>query len=195
MTDNKQSNFYTSYKISKPFIIFLVLFLIISLTFIGYSLFKIGESLQNVIELMVCAIGGIALILWLMAVSIEKIRNSENLSDTERLYIEDLRRLKITEVIKKYVFSNMNITDCLSFIIVMGGVFKWMFFYIFAGGTVIVFYRNDTLFSKILMLSLAVVWCPWIENLILKKINFKIAFFIKLLLTILIFSAGIISQK
>lgn len=194
MANNKQSEFYTSYKISNSFRIFLIFFIIIGLIFTGYLLFRTGENLQNVIKLIIGAAGGITLILWLMTVGIKKIRDSEKLSDTERSYIEDLGHHKITGVIKKYVFSNMDISEPLRFIVVMGWIIKWMLFSIFSGGMILLLFYKHTSLDIALFLFLIVVWCPWIENIFLKKINFKITFIVKLLTTISIFLAGIISQ-
>jgi len=194
VANNKQSEFYTSYKISNSFRIFLIFFIIIGLIFTGYLLFRTGENLQNVIKLIIGAAGGITLILWLMTVGIKKIRDSEKLSDTERSYIEDLGHHKITGVIKKYVFSNMDISEPLRFIVVMGWIIKWMLFSIFSGGMILLLFYKHTSLDIALFLFLIVVWCPWIENIFLKKINFKITFIVKLLTTISIFLAGIISQ-
>ncbi|MCK9615512.1 MAG: hypothetical protein M0R48_08415 [Candidatus Omnitrophica bacterium] len=191
MANNNQTDF-PPYKISKSFKFFITLFSIIALLFLGYILFKTGENLQDIISIITGAIGGIVLIVWLALVSIKKIRNKEGLSDRECLYIDDLGNSKIVNIIKKYIFSNMEIGDVLKFIIVMGYLFKWMFFGVFTFGTIIVFCRNDTFFSKILMLSLGIIWCPWLENLILKKLNYKIVFIIKILATFAIFCAGII---
>jgi hypothetical protein len=129
-----------------------------------------------------------------MTVGIKKIRDSEKLSDTERSYIEDLGHHKITGVIKKYVFSNMDISEPLRFIVVMGWIIKWMLFSIFSGGMILLLFYKHTSLDIALFLFLIVVWCPWIENIFLKKINFKITFIVKLLTTISIFLAGIISQ-
>ncbi|MFH1876795.1 MAG: hypothetical protein ABH865_07870 [Candidatus Omnitrophota bacterium] len=192
MTDNKQSDFYTSYKISKSFKIFLVLFSIIGLLFLGYSLVKTGENLKDAIVLVASAAGAIVLLFWFIVVMVNKIRNPENISNIERSYAEDLGRYKVVAIVKKYVFSDMDIGQVLNLIVIMGGMFKWLLFYIFAGGTAMVFLRNDTLFNKILILALSVVWCPWLENICLKKINYILIFIVKVLATFSLFMIGIV---
>ncbi|MDD5195062.1 MAG: hypothetical protein PHQ96_05265 [Candidatus Omnitrophica bacterium] len=190
--NNNQNEFSAPFKVSKSFKIFIVLFSFMGLFFLSYVLSKTGTNLRDIIGIVVGASGGIVLISWMILVSIKKIRNEAGLSEVERLYIDDLEHSKITKVAKQYIFSNMGMGDILRFIVVTGYIFKWAFFGIFAFGTVTVFFRNDTLFSKILMLSLGIIWCPWLENIILKKLNFKIIFIVKLLVSLLIFLSAII---
>jgi len=189
--ESNQSEFYTSYKISKSFKVFLVLFSIAGLLFLGYSSVKAGENLKDTIVLVASATGAIVLLFWFIVAMVKKIRNPENISNIERSYAEDFGRYKVVAIVRKYVFSDMDISQVLNLIVVMGGMFKWLFFYIFAGGTAIVFARNDTLLSKILMLALSVAWCPWLENICLKKVNYKIIFIVKVLMTFSLFMIGI----
>lgn len=196
MINDKENNFYKSTQISTPFKIFLILLVIAGVIFLDYLFLKNGKSFSDVVGLTISVIGGSTLLYWFFLTSIRKLRNTEYLTDMERSHVNDLSQLKITEKVKKHVFSNMDITDCLNLTVVMGGSFKWMFFYIFAGGTIVVFLcKNNTSLDRILILSLAVVWCPLIEDLILKRVDFKIIFFIKLILTALIFLVGIFSQR
>ncbi|MBN3038701.1 MAG: hypothetical protein JW869_04700 [Candidatus Omnitrophica bacterium] len=194
MENNNQNELNPNLKISGSFRLFLVILSILGLVCVGYILVSAGESIKDVVGLLAGGAGGILLLLWFIMIVIKKIVKGEDITDAEKIYIENLTKNKIVEIIRKYIFSDMDISAVLRFIVVMGSVFKWMFFYIFAGGALIVFFNKDTLFNQLLMLGLAIVWCPWLENIFLKKVDYKITFIAKVVFTILIFSAGIISQ-
>lgn len=189
--EKKVSEFYTSYKISNSFKIFLLILVIIALSFFAYFLAKEGERWSTIAEIIGSAIGGIMLLYWIIRTIGKRARHLSDLSESERLYVDELEQSRITLLAKRYLFSNMNIRGVLGLIIITGYIFKWMFFWIFAGGSIMVIIRNDTFLNKILMLSLAITWCPWIEDLFLKRLNFKTLFIAKLLITGGVFSIGI----
>jgi hypothetical protein len=189
---NKDSNeFYTSFKISTSFKIFLLIFLIAALGIIGYLLHIQGAGWQSIIELTLGVIFGLVIIYWFMTKGLRRFRDLSNLSDTERFYVDDLSHFELTLFIKKYIFSDMDIRNVLSFIIIIGNLFKWLLFYVFAVGSIIVLLKNDTFLDKVMMFCLAITWCPWIENILLKKVDYKIVFAFKLIITIAIFLIGI----
>lgn len=178
-------------KISKSFKIFLAFFVMIGISATGYLLVQNGEKIGNVVPLLIGAFGGIFLIYWILTVGIVRINGQKELSDNEEHYVEDIGRLKITAIVKKYVFSNLDIQGVIRFAVVMGFLFKWTLFWIFAGGTILVLFHKDTAFNIALIISLALVWCPWLENLFLKKIDYKVVFAGKILLTLALFAIGI----
>lgn len=190
--EKKDSNeFYTSFKISASFKIFLLIFLISALGIIGYLLYMQGAGWQSIIELALGVIFGLVIIYWFMTKGLKRFRDLSKLSDTERSYVNDLNRFKPTLFIKKYVFSDMDIQSVLSFVIIIGNLLKWSLFYIFIIGSIVVLCRDETFFDKMMILSLAITWCPWIENALLKKVNYKIIFVLKLLITLTVFFVGI----
>ncbi|MFH1338779.1 MAG: hypothetical protein ABIH40_02915 [Candidatus Omnitrophota bacterium] len=191
MEKKDSSEFYTSFKISTTFKIFLLILIIFALGIIGYLLHIQGAGWQSIIKLTLGVIFGLAIIYWFMTKGLKRFRNLSNLSDSERFYVNDLSRFKLTLLIKKYVFSDMDIQNVLSFLIIIGNLLKWLLFYIFVIGSIVVLCRDDTFFNKMMILSLTITWCPWVENALLRKVNYKIVFMFKLLITIIIFFAGI----
>lgn len=191
MEEKRANDSFTSFKISTPFKIFILILLISGLAIIGYSLNKQGQDLRNIISLMIAVILTLALIYWFMTGGLKRVRDLSNISDTERLYMDDLNHSQLTQIIKRYVFSDMDIQNVLGFSIIMGNLLKWMLFYIFAVSSIVILIKGDTLINNVLMLFLAITWCPWVENIFLKMLNFKIIFFFKLLITIALFSVGI----
>ena len=147
--------------------------------------------MRNIISLIIAVILTVALIYWFMTGGLKRVRDLSNISDTERLYLDDLNHFQLIQIIKRYVFSDMDIQNVLGFSIIMGNLLKWMLFYIFAVSSIVILIKGDTLINNVLMLSLAITWCPWVENIFLKMLNFKIIFFCKLLITIALFSVGI----
>ena len=184
-------------KISKSFKIFLVFFVVIGVSVVGYALIQSGEKIGNIVPLLIGTVGGIFLIYWLATEGLGRINGNKELSSIEQSYLENIGNLKITATVKKYVFSDLDIRRVIRFVVVMGSMYKWTLFWIFAGGTVLVLLHKDTAsnkdtaFNTALIISLAIVWCPWLENLILKKIDYKVAFMGKILLTLLLFAIGI----
>lgn len=191
MAEKKPSEFYTSTKISPSFKIFIGVFLIVALFLIGYLLYKEGEGLTNIITLMIGVIAGIVLIFWIFA-KMKRVRDLTNLSELEKSHVDDLAGMKITAGIKKLIFPDVDIRPVLAFIVIVGDMINKMLFYIFISGLVLLFiYKNNTIFDKAIMLSLALIWSPWIENIIIKRLDYKIIFLLKLALTIIVFSIAI----
>jgi len=191
MENRKKSEFYTSSKISTPFKVFIGVFLIAGLAFIGYHMYKEGEELGSIASLLFATILGAVLLFWVFS-KIKRIHDLTNLSEVEKSYVNDLANMKATSIIRKYVFSNMDIQPILAFIVIIGDMVKKMLFYIFIGGLLLLFiYGDNTIFDKIIMLSLAIIWCPWAEALLLRKIDYKLTFLSKLVLTIIVFSIAI----
>lgn len=182
-------------KISMPFKIFLALLCIAGLIAYGHLLLKAGQSLRMVILNIVMVAGAIVLVVWvplMLMTAVNKARYTpEKMSATEHAYADDLKNFKIMATIKKYIFSDMNMDELFNSIVVAGGALRMAFFWMFTAITVISFIKNYNILNKIVYLSLSVVWCPWIENLFLKKFNFKIVFLIKLLITIFIIAVGV----
>lgn len=185
------SRFYTTYKISTPFKIFLLVLVIFTTAVITHLSIRSGESWNDILALIIGVTGGSMLIYWFMTTGARRIRSLTNLSDAERSYVENLNRLKITLFIKKYVFLDKDMQNVLSFIVIMDDLIKWMLFYIFTGASIILILRKETLLNKALMFFLAIVWFPWIEKLMLKRTNYKMIFLLRIILTITIFSLGI----
>ncbi len=186
-----QENLAKVYSLSKSFKIFLGFFIIIALCFLGYILHKTGDTLDHIIPLLSGAGGGVFLIYWIMTTGVRKIYSLDNLSDTENLLVENINQLKITPYVKKYIFSDLDIQSAIRFIVVSGNHLKWLFFWIFAGGTIIVVSHKDTIFNITLISSLAIIWCPWIEQVIIRKVDYKIVFAGKILLTAIVFFIGV----
>lgn len=195
MSNSQSTDEFHTCKISASFKVFLVVLLICALASISYFLAKEGEDWGEIAGLMAIVIWAIGVCCWFITSIVKRVRNLPNLSDRERLYADDLNRLKITSTIKQTFFSGMDTQEALALMIIMGDLFKWLLFYIFAGGSIIVICRNDTFLNKMLTFSLALTWCPWIENLLLKKINYKITFLLKVILSVLIFSIVITSSS
>jgi len=178
-------------KISKSFKVFLAFFVVIGVSAVGYLLVQNGEKVGNVAPLLIGAVGGISLIYWLATAGVGRINGHKELSGSEKRYVDNIGRLKITAIVKKYVFSDLDIQGVIRFVVVMGSIFKWMLFWIFAGGIVLVLLNKDTVFNIALIISLAIVWCPCLENLFLKRIDFKVVFAGKILLTLALFAIGV----
>jgi len=155
-------------KISKSFKVFLAFFVLIGVSAVGYLLVQSGEKIGNVVPLLIGALGGIFLIYWLVTAGLRRINGHKELSDSEKRYVENIGKLKITAIARKYVFSDLDIQGVIRFVIVMGSIFKWMFFWIFAGGTVLTLLHKDATFSIALIISLAISWCHWLENIFLQ---------------------------
>ncbi len=191
MEEKKPSGFYTSNKISVPFKAFLSIFLIIGLSYIGYLLYIYDAGLQSIIGTIFVAILGIVLILRLFSKAI-RIRDLTNLSELEESHINDLASMKITTVLKKVIFPDVDIRPILAFVVIVGGILGEMFFYIFIMCLILTFFtKNNTIFDKIMMLSLAIIWCPWIGNMLVKRISYKSSLLFKWVLTIAVFFIGI----
>lgn len=191
MEKKRNGEFRTSLKISTSFKVFLVIFLLSALGIIGYSLYRQGKCWSAIFNLVLGVIFGLGIVYWFIGVALKRLLNLTNLSEQEQSYVDDLKSFKLTEFIKKYIFSDLDIRDVLNFIIILGYVVKWLLFYIFTVGSLIVLCKDDTLLDKMMMISLAVTWCPWVENILLKKINYKIIFILKLLITMMVFFIAI----
>lgn len=191
MNQEKPSQLYTSMNISKSFKIFLMFFIVLALSMLGWVLYKTGEKLDFIIPLIAGETGGIFLIYWIVTKGIRKINGLDGLSDIEKFYVEDIGKLRLTAYIKKYIFSDLDIQGVIRFIVVFGYLFKWMFFWIFSGGTIIVLLHKDTVLNITLISMLAIIWCPWIEGALSRKLDYKIIFIGRILLTFMLFSIGI----
>ncbi len=178
-------------KLSKSFKIFLAFFVVIGVSVVAYVLIQSGEKVGDIIPLLIGAIGGIFLIYWIVTEGIGRINGNKGLSTIEQSYSENISNLKITAIIKNIFFPDLDIQGVVRSVVVMGSVFKWMFFWIFAGGTILVLIHKDTVFNIALIISLAIVWCPWLENLFIKRMDYKTVFVGKVSLTLILFAIGI----
>lgn len=185
-------NFYTSYKLSLSFKVCLLIFVSLSIVWLTYAEARQGEDWKT---LLIGTGSGVALVYWLITTMARRIRNPNELSTVESSYIEDLSRLKVVSFLRAHVFSEMNLQDVLRFIVILGYLFKWFFFYIFVMGSTLLLIRQNALLDRMFMLALAITWCPWIEDMVVKTINYKIVFALKVALTITLFAVGVASNQ
>ena len=105
MNQEKPSQLYTSMNISKSFKIFLMFFIVLALSMLGWVLYKTGEKLDFIIPLIAGETGGIFLIYWIVTKGIRKINGLDGLSDIEKFYVEDIGKLRLTAYIKNTFFQ------------------------------------------------------------------------------------------
>ena len=190
--EQKPSKFYTSHEISTSFKIFISIFVALGLLILGYFLLQQGESLRKIITLLFAVVGAVALFLIGGAKAFKRIQNLSNLSPAEKAYADDLSKFKLIVAIFKDLPSGT--LAAANFLVILGYILKWMLFWIFAGSSIMLLALlgvTSTLLDLLIMLCLATTWCPWLENLLLKKINYKLIFCSKIIATILIFAVAI----
>jgi len=191
MIEKKPNEFYTSFKISLPIKVFIGVLLVITLSWIGCLQYKTGKNLSDIITLIAVIVLCVVFIFWIFS-KMRRLYNLNNLSSIERSYIDDLAAMKITKIIKRLLFPDLDIQFVLSFIIIVGDMMRKLLFYLFIGILGLAFiYKGNTIFDKIIILSLIAIWCPWLEDLLVKKVNYKLSFLLKLTLTATILSEAI----
>lgn len=189
------NKFNKPYKFSTSFKVFVFIFL---LFIIGFLIFNIllGEEKKWSIFATFISLGiGFLIMLYLFFTKgIEIIINPSELPDSEKKYIDDLNnKLNNIALIKKYIFSNMDLRPIAAFIIAIGYIFKWAIFSISFSISLAIFFslfsnsNRATLFDSLPVLLFLLIWYPDSEKPFLKKLNFKTIFILKILLSFLVF--------
>lgn len=114
----------------------------------------------------------------------KRLRNLSELSERELVYAQNIERWKILKAIFKDVPGGAR--QAANFIVHVGYMIKWLLFWIFCTGFVIVVIRNDTLASKLIFCFLLILWWPGLEDVMLKKINYKIIVITKFILAFIV---------
>ena len=180
---------YSSRKISSSVKIFISISILIGLLILGYFLSRESESLRRIITLLLAIVGVVALLLIGGAKAFKRIGNLSDLSATEKAYAEDLNKL-IAPIFKDLSSGPSPAGNAL---VILGYILKWLFFWVFAGSVIIVLVRGTLLFDLAIILGLTITWCPWLDNLLLKKINYNLVFCLKMIVTVSVFSVAIIT--
>ena len=175
------------YKLSPSFWKLLAVILIAGVAGIAYWFSRTGEDWKG---FLLYAIIGLVLV-W-QAVAAGRRIGKGVLSTVERSYVSDLGSWAPTRAVKQLLFPDVDMEKVLELIVVLGGVMKWLLFLIFLLGVVVTGLRHDP--DVFLMAVLAFVWFPSLERLVLRKIDYKLVFIVKVLLTILVFMVGIASE-
>ena len=175
------------YKLSPSFWKLLAVILIAGMAGITYWFSRTGEDWKG---FLVCAVIGLLLV-W-HAVATGRRIGKGLLSTSERSYVVDLGSWAPTRAVKRLLFPDVDIEKMLELIVVLGGVMKWLLFLIFLLGVVVTGWRHDP--DVFLMAVLAFIWFPSLDRLVVRKIDYKLVFVAKLLLTVLVFMVGIASE-
>ena len=102
MEKQKNTGFYKASTISPGFKLIIGLLLFIGVGFIGYSEYQAGESIYTVIIMIASILGFVAILLWFFP-QLKRVQNLNTLSEKETFYVDDIKTMKITEIVKKTI--------------------------------------------------------------------------------------------
>jgi hypothetical protein len=155
---------------------------------VAYMFHLGGASVRDTVAVVIALLLAVALIFWLF-LKMKRFLYLRDLSEEEGRYAADIANSGIVRWFEGA--TGIKVPNLCSFIVIYGGLLKRLLFFVFLWGGVILLIRGDLLVNILLMFSLAAVWLPTLDKYMVKKMDYKLFFLIKLAMTSLIFSFAI----
>jgi len=174
-----------SYSLSKPFITFLSIFVLVMILGITCFLHRSGGDWKG---FLLGSVVGIAALVPLFSSLTRLIK--QNFTEWEKSAAQDIQSLRVTQRIKRYIFPDMDIGLLVKYVVGFNSTLRWTFFILFFAGMVFhLLLLNVTVKTRltdiIFLAVLAFLWFPLVENRAGRGERFKIFFPLKIVLTAL----------